>query len=73
MYWVLFRVGVLTTAIVAGGTALAAANATNAPIHTPAAAQVGDEDICLYLGGVWHCFEDLESDQSSSESNSSNS
>lgn len=61
MYRVLFRIGVLSAAVIIGGTAATAANSTDTTVRTLAAEQMTtDPGICLFIDGVWYCFEELE-------------
>lgn len=74
MYRVLFRISVLSAAVIIGGTALAAANSTDTAVRTLAAKQMTtDPTICVYIDGVWHCFEQFEGVQGSRRPASSNS
>lgn len=56
MHRVLFRIGALSAALVVGGTAFAAAGATDAAIPTVAATEAANPEDCRIINGVWYCW-----------------
>lgn len=74
MYRVLFRIGVLSAAVIIGGTAAAAVGGSNGVMQALATSQgATDSSICILINDFWYCFEDLEVGQSSSRSVSASS
>lgn len=72
MHRVLLRLGVLSAAVIMGGTVMVVTSTTDA-VFPALAPEMADDPICLYIDGVWHCFDVFEGSQDSRRPVPSNS